>query len=318
MPLGEYLTRWLASRQDLAPLSRDKYEGAVRKHLLPTLGHVPLGELRPDHIQDLYDRLAGTSVPFTLHAILHPALNRARRLGMIPRDPLDGVIVTGRHAIRTDGNTIPRTWSWEQLALFLDTVREHAPDHYPILYVIAATGMRLREAIGLRWEDVDLAAKVVRVRKSKTAAGYRTITIDAETVALLREHWREQMARRERMRDGWHEEGVVFDRGDGTPLRARTVERVMDRIVRRAGLPRLTPHGLRHTHSSLLLADRRPMHYVQRRLGHASIMTTMRLYAHVIPQTDEEDAATFERGLRRARQQAGQRQDVAGGGVTET
>lgn len=317
MPLGEYLTRWLASRQDLAPSSRKRYEGVLRLHIIPNLGHVPLGELRPDHVQDLYDRLAGTSVPFMLHAVLHPALDRARRLGMIQRDILDGVIVTGRRNIRTGGQP-RRWWGWEELALFLDTAREREPHYFPIFHLVAATGLRLGEALQLRWEDVDLAAGVVRVTESKTTAGRRRVTIDPDTVAVLRDHWREQMFRRELLGLAWSDEGLVFDRGDGAPWNHRTIARAMDRIIRHAGLPRMTPHDLRHVHASVLLEAGRPMHYVQRRLGHANISQTLGTYAHIVPQTDVEDAATFGRKLREAQARRNDPRHRPGRAVTES
>ncbi|HEX7123338.1 MAG TPA: site-specific integrase [Gemmatimonadaceae bacterium] len=315
VPLGEYLTRWLASRQDLAPSSRKRYEGVLRLHIIPNLGHVPLGELRPDHIQDLYDRRAGTSIPFIMHAILHPALDRARRLGMIHRDILDGVIVTGRRNIRT-GDHPRRWWGWTELERFLDTAREQEPRYYPLVHTLAATGLRISEALRLRWEDVDLAAGIVRVTESKTPAGRRRVTIDPDTVAVLRDHWREQTMRREALGPAWHDGGLVFDCGDGRPMSHRTIAHAMDRIIRRAEVPRLTIHDLRHVHASLLLERGRPMHYVQRRLGHASITQTLGTYAHIVPQTDAADAAAFGDGLRQARQQRTDRGSEAR--VTET
>src|SRR5690606_4130100 len=138
-----------------------------------------------------------------------------------------------------------------------------------------ATGLRLGEALALRWEAVDLAGAMVRVVQSKSAAGRRRVTIDPDTVAMLRDHWREQAARREALGPAWHDAGLVFERGDGRALSYRYVEAVMDTLVARAGVPRLTVHGLRHTHSSLLLQAGRPVHYVQRRLGHASVAQTL-------------------------------------------
>lgn len=298
--LGEYLTRWLASRRpEIAGSTWRMYESAIRVHIVPAIGRVPLGELRPDHIQDLYDALAGTSTPFKLHAVLRPALDRARRLGLVRRDLLDGVIVTGRHGITTGGAV--RVWDAEQLALFLEAVTGHRFER--VYRLLAATGMRIAEALALTWEAVDLAAATVRVTTAKTQSGRRTIPIDPDTVAMLAAQWREQAARREEMGPGWFDTRVVFDRGNGRPLTTSMVASAMDYILRHLDLPRLTPHGLRHTHASLLLQARRPVHYVSKRLGHASVMQTWRTYAHVIPQTDIEDADTYARIMGQVRTQ---------------
>lgn len=295
-PLGDYLTRWLARREDLEALSRDAYAEAIRVHIAPALGHVPLGQLRPVHIQDLYDTYKGTSIPFRLHAILRPALARARRLGLINQDLTDGVTVTGRRQIRT--GEIPRTWSAEQLARFLAAADDHRLG--PLFRVLAATGMRLGEVLSLQWDDVDLAGAVVHVRRAKSRAGRRQITIDPDTVAVLRAHWQAQALHREALGPAWEGTGLIFPYEDGRRRGNRSVQHAMERILAPTALPRLTPHGLRHTHATLLLVAGRPVHYVSRRLGHANVSITLNTYAHVIPQTDTEDAIAYGQILRRA------------------
>lgn len=92
----------------------------------------------------------------------------------------------------------------------------------------------------------------------------------------------------------WQEHDVVFDRGDGQLVSPRTVEAVMARTVRALDLtPALTPHGLRHTHASLLAAAGRPLQYIQQRLGHASYSTTARYYLHFLPDAERQDAEVF-------------------------
>ncbi|HUZ68991.1 MAG TPA: site-specific integrase, partial [Candidatus Saccharimonadales bacterium] len=95
----------------------------------------------------------------------------------------------------------------------------------------------------------------------------------------------------------WEEHGVVFDRGNGEPVAPRTVEALMARRVKRLGLPKLSPHGLRHTHATVLLSDGAPVHAVQQRLGHGSAQITLNVYAHVLPGSERTIAERFAAAL---------------------
>ncbi|HYI14733.1 MAG TPA: site-specific integrase, partial [Thermomicrobiales bacterium] len=119
------------------------------------------------------------------------------------------------------------------------------------------------------------------------------IALDAQTVAVLSAHRSEQEQRRQALGSDWHDAGAVFERGDGRAVSPRTVEDVMRKAVERLGLPKGTPHTLRHTHATLLLADGVPPHVVQARLGHASSRTTLDVYAHVLPVSEREVADRF-------------------------
>jgi integrase len=150
-------------------------------------------------------------------------------------------------------------------------------------------GVRLGEVCALAWADVDFAGATIRVHRhlerrkgggwriaegTKTDAGDRVVDLTPATVAALKAHRATQIERRLKLGAGWRDLGLVFDRGDGDHERPGIVQHAFDRAVRRAGLPRLTPHGLRHTSGALMAeAGYRP-HLMKDRLGHASIVQT--------------------------------------------
>ena len=157
------------------------------------------------------------------------------------------------------------------------------------------------EALGLRWDDLDLKASTVRVNRQwkrgerglvlappKTDRGRRTIDLDAETIAVLK-HWRRsQLEERMAFEGEWQDTGFIFTRKDGTLNDPDVISQRFDKVVTRLGLPPVRLHDLRHTHATLLLLAGVPPHVVSMRLGHRSVAFTLQQYAHVLPQQQAE------------------------------
>ncbi len=124
----------------------------------------------------------------------------------------------------------------------------------------------------------------------KTAAGRRTITLDARTIEVLREHRRREVEERLAVGAGFVDHGLVFAGVDGAPIHPDTLSKAFDRLVAASGLPRLRLHDLRHTHATHLIARGVHSKRVSARLGHTSHSFTMDTYGHLMPD-DEGDAA---------------------------
>jgi integrase len=226
---------------------------------------------------------------------LHGALKDAVRKDLLARNPCELV----------KAPTSPRremtTWSPEQARTFLTAA---ADDRLYALFVLAlSTGMRQSELFGLRWSDVDLDRAelhvAVAVQKSrsqglkvdaapKTESGRRTvplITVDGmNTVAVLKAHRAAQRMERLTVGPEWQDFDLVFCSAVGTPLDQSHVDRrVYAPIVKRARLPLIRFHDLRHTAATNLLAAGVPVEVVSRMLGHADVTTTLRFYRHVRP-----------------------------------
>jgi integrase len=184
------------------------------------------------------------------------------------------------------------TWTAEQVRAYL----EHTADHrlHAAFVVLATTGMRRGECLGLRWSDIDLAAgrlsivqtvivvnHDVRIGSPKTARGRRTVVLDPGTVAVLRKHRQQQLAERLIMGAGFADHGLVFRRPDGGPLHPERFSRTFEIEARRAGLPKIRLHDLRHTWATLALSAGEHPKVVQERLGHANVSITLDVYSHV-------------------------------------
>jgi len=221
-----------------------------------------------------------------VHAVLRSALNTAVKRRLIPYSPAEQVELAPENPKR------PKPWSAEQCQTFL---RDIADDRLANLYdVILVTGMRRGEAIGLRWEDVDLEDQCLFVVQQitevhgravvgtpKTKRGTRLVPIDDATVAILRRHREMQEVEHTAWGPAWNDAGLVFTREDGRPLRPEYATRHFQALAERAGLPAIRLHDLRHTNASLALQAGVEMKVVSERLGHSQMSITADLYTHV-------------------------------------
>jgi integrase len=160
--------------------------------------------------------------------------------------------------------------------------------------------MRQGELFSLRWDDVDLAAGVLRVRGTKTARSRRTVTLSETALDALRSHLESQLGEIDRAGSLWRENGLVFATGIGTPLNRQNVtQRSFKPLLERAGLPQIRFHDLRHTCATILLSRGVHAKFVQELLEHVTIAITLDTYSHVLPGMSSETADTMEKALHR-------------------
>ena len=178
-------------------------------------------------------------------------------------------------------------------------------DRLEALFGVAlGVGLRQSEALGLRWDDVDLSVGTVAVRRvlqryggafhldePKTDRSRRTVPLPAPLVAALGDHRARQIAERLRAGPAWRGGdwgGLVFASESGEPLHGTTVSRRFRRILAEAGIPTMRYHHLRHGAASLMAAQGVPPRVAMEVLGHAQISTTMNVYSHVAPDSQRD------------------------------
>lgn len=318
LTVGEYLLRWLRHMQgQLAPSAYGRYAAITEQHLIPLLGTVPIQKLRPEHIVDAeaywlsqgrLRRGTGLSAKTVLnhHRVLHKALQDAVLVfHVLTVNPVDSV-----PAPRYERRRPQRLTAEESLRL-MDVLEDD--DAGPLIFLMLFTGMRAGEAIGLRWrEDVDLERRHIAVhqqwdryarafRETKSHRSTRPVSIDADLASVL-ERWRIRQ-KEWQLAAGpvWTPSGLVFTTRSGEHLTHDRVRRALQRVLSAAGLQRISPHALRHSHATLLIAAGIHMRVVQERLGHASYAITADLYAGVAPGLQAEAAEQFAESLRRRR-----------------
>jgi integrase len=195
-----------------------------------------------------------------------------------------------------------KAWSSADLGRFIDATAGERDG--AVWRLLATTGMRRGELLGLRWGDVDFDGRTVTVRQTvtmvgerpelgtpKSAAGHRRLSLDAATVAALRAWKAAQTAERLVMGAGWQGgHDLVVTEPDGSPVHPQVFSRRFGAVVRRAELPTIRLHDVRHSYATAALAAGVPVKVLSKRLGHADIAVTLRVYAHVMPGDDEAAA----------------------------
>jgi integrase len=233
------------------------------------------------------------------------ALRRARALRLIATNPLEDTV---RPKVeRKELQTLEPDEAAKLLATAEGT-RLYVP-----VFIALATGVRRGELLALRWRDVDLPAKTLRVVQSleqtdaglrfkppKTKRSRRTIALPSSAVELLQRHKIAQLEERLQLGLGRDERGLVFAEITGEPVIPDNFTRKFARLVKRAKIRPITLHGLRHSHiTDLLRAGVHPK-IASERAGHASVAITLDVYSHAVPGLQEDAAQRIDGALRKA------------------
>lgn len=280
--LAAYLDWWLTDvLDDVSSATRGKYEQRLRGNVIPRMGHVKLGKLAPAHVVALRNQLAQDHGPNTVRvtlSTLRQALDWAVGAELIARNPAATVKATKTATARTDD-----TLTADDAQAVLKAAEGH--ELYALVWLALKYGLRIGELLALRWSDI--GPEVMKVRKSKTAAGERDVPLIEEATAVLDAHRKRQTVA--------PIGGYVFAKPDGRPLNDQRVREHWSELLERAGVVHLcrscgddaTPcstsvrrfHVSRHTAATLLLNAGVELEVVSAILGHASIGITADIYA---------------------------------------
>ena len=268
MPLGEWLDRWLEeyAAPSVRPSTLEGYRGYVERNIKPRLGNKPVGKITVEDIRQMYRelqehgrqeehpqygyKLAGSTVS-RIHGVLHEALDAAVQENLIARNPTDGIVLPRKKAAPK------QVLNDAQLERFMEVIQEGKVWH-GFFYAELTTGLRRGEICGLMWQDFDEAHGTLTVRRTiqaerggrltagetKTGAGKRIITLPPSTAQLLSE-------RRKRSYTEWIFPDPLRPERPTCPNAAYVR---MKELLKKAGLPSIRFHDLRHTFATHALA----------------------------------------------------------------
>ncbi len=301
----EHLERWL--EDIIQPRRRTSthrlYSQLARLYLLPAFGSVKLRDLQPAHLQRLYADmtrrgLSANTVRRT-HGVIRGALGHALNTGLVARN-----VASVAHP-PTLGRSEVQVLDALQVRRLMAAA---SGTRWEVLIRTAINSqMREGELLGLRWSEVDLDRGTIRIVRQqgtdgsigepKTEAGRRTIELPAHAVTALREHRASQLEERLMWGPEWEDNDLVFCSHRGRPLSHQGALRALKVLLKKAELPDITFHALRHTGATLLLSQGEHIKVVAERLGHADELVTIRTYAHVLPHMRTAAADKLEKLL---------------------
>jgi integrase len=301
------------------PKTLERYR-QLAEYAIPHLGPVKLQDLTAlmlervfNRLKDAggYDRKAKKARPLSAKTTHHIAdvvnvvLKKAVKLKLIKSNPMEGVElppVEPREARAIDVDKV--TW-------FIDAARSHGPSE--LLLFSAATGCRRGEALAIAWPDIDLVNGSARISKSleQTRAGLRIkstktkrtrlISLSGTAVTMVQCHRAAQEKNRRLFGPDYRKDlDLVFCDPQGAYLKPDSITAKISLLAKKAGLPHVSIHTLRHSHASELLSDGVPLPAVSKRLGHADVYTTAKIYARSLPKDDTAAADAWDARFQKA------------------
>jgi integrase len=295
--LAEWAGRWLDGQDiDRRPSTLRSYQ-QVLAPVLDRLGHVRLDRLTPLQLSTVLSDLRrsgrGSRRIQQAYVVLGTCLRQAVKLGLIGANPLDRVDKP-RHEPRRK-----TLWTLDEARRFLHVADKSSRRYAPLFVLIVGTGLRVGEALGLRWDDIDLVRRTVTVRQAYVYAGnigsiQPPKTRSGHRVVLLPDGVVDTLLRLPRPIDPATN---VFATANGTPPMQSNLRRDLHHLCETASVPTIAIHDIRHVHAALLAAEGVDPHTLRKRLGHSRVSTTLDIYAYAIAP-DETAVSAFERATR--------------------
>jgi len=320
--VGEWFDTWLKEYKQPPNVKLStyvSYEMLIRVHLKPSLGNIPLKDLRPEQLQRFYneksrngraDGKGGLSAKTlrNLHNMIHEGLEQAIRNNLIVRNVSDAITLPKKYKKDI------RVLTLEEETQFIQAIQNERLKAAFILCL--GSGLRLGELLALRWEDVDLDEGIIKVRQTlnrlktldensptktklifqepKTEKGKRNVPIPDSVLAELKAHKSRQRLEKLKVGAEYNKENLVFCTEIGTPLEPRSFIRKLHSIIKQAGIAHSNVHALRHTFATRLLEANEHPKVVQEMLGHANISMTLDTYSHVMPEVKKAAAQKLD------------------------
>ena len=324
---SDFSKEWLTIYKD----SKDVKPGTIRVRLheidklMPYFAQLKLKDITrkryQDALNDLKEQGYSDSTMDGIHRTGRMIFRKALELELIKKDPTEfAYLKKDKKTIeQLEEEEVPKYLEKEELALFLKTAKNHGLEHdYLMFLILSYTGIRVGELVALKWKDVDFTNHIISITKTyynpsnntleymlvtpKTKRSRRKIIVDEEVIKTLLEHKKAQDKVIVKIGDAYYNKDFIFakpERQHGYPIVIKTVQNRMARLLKISGLNQeLTPHSLRHTHTSLLAEAGVALEQIMDRLGHSDDQITKDVYLHVTQEMKKEASQKFAQLMR--------------------
>lgn len=305
---GDVLDEWLALHKETVKASTWQFiELRANNHVRPYFKNMYVDKITLRQCQDFVNKtfkVAPVAYVYSL-SIVKNTLDYALRLGMIESNPMLYVIKPKKQASISDKHD--NFYNKDELKKFLDVAKNTDLKKYILFRLLAYSGLRVGECLALTWHDLDYKNNTIAINKTlartnngikiqtpKTKASNRVISLDTETIQVLKMWQLEQ--RKQLLKVGINamdSKQLIFSNGKNSFIIVPTVRLAIKQIANKAGIYPITTHGFRHTHATLLFASGMDIKQVQARLGHSNVQTTLNIYTHAMKDKQDKIGDEF-------------------------
>lgn len=290
----EIASLWFESYQNtVKPTTAENLKIKLDTMIEDYFKNIKINDITVVFCQDLFLKLSKRYVMYYSYtSIINRVMKYAVMLDIINTNPLDKVIRPKAKEVKKKDNCYTK----EELNEFLSIAKKNGTQVlYTLTHTIAYTGLRIGEALALKWSDINFKDKTISVNHTavvvdgkqvlqspKTKTSKRIISVDQYTLQILKDWQLGQKKEYFKLGKPYlHDDNFIFTNSAGSLYLATEVRQAMKRFIKRNNLKPISPHGLRHTHASLLFESGLQPKEISDRLGHNNIKTTLDLYTHI-------------------------------------
>lgn len=303
----ELASLWLENyKTTVKPSTFENVKSKVEKMTEEHFKELKLKKITVAYCQKVVIELSKSYVLYNHYlSVINRIFKYAVLMDILDSNPFDKVIKPKSRQTQRKGNFLTK----EELKEFLKLAKTATLSYFfPLVHLMSYTGLRQGEALALKWSDIDFENKKITVNKTaarikekqtlqtpKTKNSKRVISIDPTTLSILKSWKKDQI--KIYFKNGKHFEGddnFIFTNERGEWVHIHNFIRYFKRFIADHKLKPITPHGLRHTHASLLFSAGVEPKNISDRLGHSTVQITLDLYTHI---TEEQRTDTVEKLL---------------------
>ncbi len=297
---------WSYKRNSVKQKTFDQYETILRTHIIPDIGDIRLADLKTMHIQRIINKMYDSGLSHrtieVMKIVMHAALKQAQRNKLVGENVCENVVLPRKQPKRI------RVLNEDEQTKLIAALKDNYIGR-GLLFALY-TGMRRGEVLALKWSDYDKNEKTISITKAlsrvrtynkngnktmltvttpKTDTSIRTVPLIDKAVELLAEHKRKQERYMELVGDYYTDNDLIFSSSRGDYLDPGNFNRKLNKTVKKIGIPRISPHVLRHSFATRGLEAEVSLKAMQELLGHSSITVTGDIYTHILKEQKRKE-----------------------------
>lgn len=302
---GAWVDNWMVNYKKIKVKrgTYEIYEGLIKTHIKPSIGHHPLSKLTTSIIQEFYVLKLKThaiSTVHLMHNIINSSLKQALKEGLVQRNVSEATVLPS--VVREEVKPLPIE-EVDKFLLFIQNDRL-----YPAFALELVSGMRRGELLALTWPDINMDTGTCKITKAlihshnggsayfaepKTKSSIRTITLPKQVLDILSHHKAQQAKEKLLAGSGYSDNKLIFCSETGQPLVPKRFSYYFQTLLKQANIQKVPFHNLRHTVASALLRKGKSMKAAQALLGHSTLAMTSDTYSHMVEEIKQETAETL-------------------------